>query len=398
MNFWRSMEGLLEAELVSADPGQALQFLNQQNIRLYGIEAKDDLTIRFFFLPADQKKVMAICKKRGFDLKLLNRRGLRFALRQFLDRPVLLAGLLMLLSLTVFLPTRVLFFQVEGNDTIPERRILEAAADCGIGFGASRRAVRSEKMKNALLDALPELKWAGINTAGCTATISVRERSAVAERKPTTGVSSIVASRDGYITSCTVTKGNGLCSVGQVVKQGQMLISGYTDCGLCIQATEAEGEIFAQTSRGLTMVTPSECVQRCEEQGQTRNYSLVIGKKRINFWNNSRISEGTCGRMYEEYYITLPGGFQLPVCLAVETVISWDTESKVLAPEDVQEEMADFARRMVLRQMHSGHILREVRTLVPEDGIFHLQADYICMEMIGRVITEEIGDFNGKIS
>ena len=63
-------------------------------------------------------------------------------------------------------------------------------------------------------------------------------------------------SRDGFIVSATVTRGNFLCRVGQSVKAGQVLISGYTDCGICIQATRAEGEIYAQTSRDFAAVTP----------------------------------------------------------------------------------------------------------------------------------------------
>lgn len=38
-------------------------------------------------------------------------------------------------------------------------------------------------MKNALLSAIPELQWAGVNTYGCRAVISVRERT-LPERKP----------------------------------------------------------------------------------------------------------------------------------------------------------------------------------------------------------------------
>jgi sporulation protein YqfD len=149
--------------------------------------------------------------------------------------------------LTIFLPTRVLFIHVEGNSTVEERRILEAAQECGIRFGASRRQVRSEKMKNRLLEKVPELKWAGVNTSGCTAVISVREQPVQEQRTGYTGISSIVAACDGRITSCTVTKGNGLCAPGQVVQKGQLLISGYLDCGICIRVTGAEGEIFAET-------------------------------------------------------------------------------------------------------------------------------------------------------
>ena len=39
--------------------------------------------------------------------------------------------------------------------------------------------IRSEKVKNSLLQRIPQLQWAGINTDGCVAVISVREKTAI---------------------------------------------------------------------------------------------------------------------------------------------------------------------------------------------------------------------------
>ena len=178
---------------------------------------------------------------------------------------MLMGALAVFLAAAIFLPTRIFFVRVEGNVTTPTRLILDAAGESGIRFGASRRAVRSEKMKTALLSALPHLHGAGGNTSGCVATGSVRQRTEPEVTGQDRAVSSIVASRDGFIVSATVTRGNSLCRVGQSVKAGQVLISGYTDCGICIQATRAEGETCAQTSREFAAVTPAQWTARGEQ-------------------------------------------------------------------------------------------------------------------------------------
>ena len=46
---------------------------------------------------------------------------------------------------------------VEGNSAVASVDIIDAAQNAGLGFGASRRAVRSEKVKNALLASIPDL-------------------------------------------------------------------------------------------------------------------------------------------------------------------------------------------------------------------------------------------------
>lgn len=394
MTFWNSVAGMLEGELTGAEPGKSLQMITDRGIRLYDIRWEGELSVRFCFFRRDRAVIAALCERRGDRFRLNRRRGLYWTGFGLLRRPVLLTGMLLGFFLTLWLPTRVLFLSVEGNQAIPARQILEAAAECGIRFGASRRTVRSERMKNALLGALPELQWAGVNTAGCTAVISVREREPEPQTPQSLSFSHVVALRDGYITSCTATRGNLLCAPGQVVQEGQLLISGFTDCGICIRAEAAEGEIFAQTRREIRAVTPTKAVLRQTEGETKRLYSLILGKKRINLWKDSGIWDATCGRMYEEYYITLPGGFRLPITLAVETITGWETARGDALPGE--RELLDFARSLVSGQMTAGQILWQDAAFASAKGLLTLDARFLCEEMIGRVITEEIGDTNGK--
>lgn len=248
-------------------------------------------------------------------------------------------------------------------------------------------------MKNALLAALPQLQWAGVNTAGCVATISVRERTE-SESVSQTEFSSVVAARDGYILSAVVTRGNALCAPGQTVKAGQVLISPYTDCGICIRATGAEGTVYAQTNRSLTMVTPLEWQEKGAETGTKRKISLIFGKKRINLWKDSGILEGSCGRMYTEYPLTLPGGFVLPVTLCVEEYTT--TELEPVIRTDGEACLTKFALEYLREQMVDGTIENHLETVTALDGLTRLTGEYVCTEMIGKVQQEQIGELHGK--
>jgi len=396
MNLWKSLEGMTEAELTGADPEESLSVINRQNIPLSWVIRVDDLTVRFLCSRKYRGILRSLCEKRGDTLRFVGETGLFYHGKALLRRPVLLCGMVFFLMLTCFLPTRVLFFRVEGNETVPARQILAAAETCGIRFGVSRRTVRSEKMKNALLGAMPALQWAGINTSGCTALISVREREAEPEQPVCAGVGSIAAVRDGFITTCTVTRGRALCSPGQAVKAGQILISGYTDCGITLQVTRAAGEIYAETARSVVAATPIQ-TQVCTAEGsEVRRFGLLLGKKRINFWKGSGISPATCGRMYAEYYITLPGGFSLPVGIWMETLVSREFTPELQPEEELEIRLKDHVRRRVLEDTVAGTILQESWERNRQAGCCSLKGNFLCSEMIGRAITQEIGDIHGK--
>ena len=389
MDFWKSLSGMVEVELTSADPAESLSSINAAGITVYNAQQIGDLTLRFGLRRRDHRTLRSLTKKRGEVLNYSGHQGLYWAAKQMLKRPILLLGCFLILGLTIYLPTHIYFVEVEGNTSLPTRLIIEKAEGCGLGFGAERREVRSEKMKNALLQAIPELQWAGVNTYGCRAVISVRERTVPEKQENAPQVSSIVATRDGVIQQLTVHSGSPACKVGQAVKAGQVLISGYSDLGLCIRATRAQGEVFAQTQRSLSAVLPTERHQRGEILRHAKNYSLIIGKKQINFCKDSGISDSSCDKMYSVEYMTLPGGFALPVALVTEVWTWYDTAPAQISEDTAGQILSDFSGHYLTGIMTAGQIQQRSEILKWEDGICRLRGQYACLEMIGKTRLEE---------
>ena len=396
MGLRRSLGGMVEVELVSADLEKTFQRFNENGIEITNVILRDELTCGFQIQQSSYPALKQLCVSGGEKLYIKRKSGIRMITKQISSRPVLMLGLVTLMMLAIWMPTSVLFVGVDGNLSVPENQILEAAENCGISFGASRREVRSEKMKNALLAELPQLQWAGINTYGCTAQISVRERAVPETTSWKQEITGIAASRDGYILSCTVTRGTGLVQPGNSVKEGQMLISAYTDCGLCIRAEPAEGEVIAQTNRGLTSITPIEYVKTVDTGSVKRKVSLLIRKKRIFLWKDSGIWDTTCGRMYEEYYVTLPGGFQLPVALCVEVYTDREKDSVEMLEEDAVDKLVAFSEHYLSQHMVAGEILSMTHATTSRDGVCRMESNFVCREMIGTRKQEQIGDTNGE--
>lgn len=394
---WKWISGILLVELVSAEIEASLTAINAAQIEIIKIDKLDTLVCKFWIHRKDYAQLDRLCKKRSEGLKIQNVRGIYWWLADLNRRPVLCAVFVFLVTLTLTLPTRVLFIQVEGNKNVSVHNILAAAERCGIKPGSARSAVRSEKMKNALLEELPELSWAGINTKGCVATISVRERSENVEMEEKTVVGNIVAACDGYILSGSVSRGSALFRTGETVTKGQVLISGYTDCGRSIQAESAEGEIIAQTNHEIEAVTPRFYLYKKRLSGTKYKVSLILRKKRIKLWKDSGISGVSCGRMYSENYVTLPGGFQLPIGIGIEAYTLYECEAADAPRQEAEEQLMLFADSYIMKQMIAGKILNRYNTFSESKGTYCLNGNYTCTEMIGRLQPEQIGEIDGKI-
>ena len=384
MNLRHSVSGILQAALTSADLTRSLEQLILAGVELRKIQSVDELTARFWIQRKDKRAADKVMEKRGEDLKIIQEYGLRQTMARIIRRPVLCLGILVLWILTMYLPQRVLFISVEGNEVVPTAEILNAAADCGLRFGTVRKEVRSEQMKNRILAQIPQLQWVGINTLGCTATISVADGNPEPTESPGREPWNLVAVCDGFVLEQTVLKGTALCAPGQAVTKGQVLISGYTDCGLHIRAEAAEGEVYALTQRTLSAQTLEKAWVVSEENRKTTGVSILFGKKRINLWKGSGICPPTCGRMYKEIYITLPGGFALPLGIALE-----ETRFRSLEPHllETSDQMARWMQDYLLAHITAGRILSGQE--IEWQGIF--TGTYICREMISVNQQEQIG-------
>ena len=396
MKFISSLYGVLNIELISAEPEKALEDIMNAGIPISDIHMKSELVFVFRIHQGNFRNVTQILQKRGDQFRIISRYGIYWKLNALLYRPVFVFLVTILLTATAYLPTRVLFIEAEGNALLSGEEILAAAEDCGISFGSSRKYIRSEKVKNQLLSLLPELQWAGINTIGCRAVISVRERAESENSHPERYVSNLVAQQDAYILSATVTEGTPMVRPGDSVVAGQTLVSGYTDHGFSIQATKAVGEIQGLTQRTETAVMPDNYLLAADTESIKYKISLLIRKKRINLWKDSRISDAGCGRMYEEYFVSLPGGFRLPLAVCIDRYVCYATSLQTASESEAHTLLTDFSDTYLISRMIAGQILQKNQQLTMAEGSYQLMSSYICSEMIGREQREQTGDHHGK--
>ena len=384
--------GLVVVEIVSADMESTFDAIMEKGISVYSVSKTDELTASFEINRGELTTLLALANRRGESVNVVEKDGIFWYGKRLLSRPVLIFGAVFLMLLTVFLPGRIFFVEVEGNSAVPPERIIESARECGLSFFADRKQLRNEIVKNKIINDIPEIEWVGVNTRGCVAYIGVRERSGILANTDNTPCS-IVAGRDGVISSISVSYGTRKCEVGDAVSKDQLLISGYTDCGNVLLSGRAEGEVFAFTSRELIAISPGwHFIKNPTTESVTR-YSIRIGKKRINLWKGSGISPLTCDRMYEEYWITLPGGFTLPVCLIRERFIPYEQELETA--NESAETAASAMEGYLLKHIPGGRILNQNIEQIAADDVSLVKGIYGCIEMIGRQKSDKIGEDYG---
>lgn len=390
--------GAVELRLVCADPQAPLNFLLKKGVQLKDVRWLDELTVELTVPGSARKSIQLATQKFQCDIAVKKILGLHAYGQKALKRAFLLLGLLFFLILSVYVQNHILFIEVTGNSAVADREIIANAEACGLIFGASRKDIRSEQVKNMLLEKTPQLQWVGINTAGCVATISVRERTETEgtfDRDMTPA--SIIASMNGTVCAVTASKGTILCQVGQQVTAGQTLISGMNTCGEIMLMTRAQGEVMANTEREMTIKTIPPTAARGHLQRSEQRFSVIFGKNIIKFFKDSGILDTSCVKINRKYDLQLPKGFVLPVSLCVEHIMLYRS-NEIKDDEDDDQWLLQQGRQYIASQMIAGQIIDTVSERYTDQFVTAYTVKFFCREMIGQIKKEELFYVYGKNS
>ena len=95
------LKALVTLEITGADIPGTLRAMTDGRVTILAAVPKGELTAQVTVPRQDYGKCRRLAERRGDRVSLKNRRGLYWTLRRFLDRPVLLAGMVLILSLAL---------------------------------------------------------------------------------------------------------------------------------------------------------------------------------------------------------------------------------------------------------------------------------------------------------
>lgn len=386
---FRYLFGYVVVQLCGASVHSTLNLLSKRRIPFWNTEWVDELTVCICICEKDLSGMQECCEKSMCDWRCIEKTGARYSLHGLQKRPVLVGGLIFGVLLSAILPMFVLFYQVSGNQTVPQEQILRELRSVNVGFGTFGPNIHPQWIKDHLLQTIPQLQWITVVQNGCRAQVIVRERKRIPETEDRKAVSHIVASRGGIITSQSVLAGQAMQNVGDTVTKGQLLVSGFVDLDRTVLLQHANAEIYARTWYENTIATPERYISKVGEGKTQHCVWLRFGEKRIKLYGNSGIYHGSCDKMINNMTVTMPGGLELPICLEIQSFHSQKCLEETVSAEQVQTDLGDFLRRQLLDRMIAGEIVHQDIKLTQVGGCYQLHAVTECHEMIARSVDAE---------
>jgi len=215
--------GFISLYLKGNNPERIINLALARGIFIWDIKKQDE-GIQLKVRTSGFEAFKTIINDNHFEMEVVKKQGLPFY-KTVMKRRLGLIGGAMLFTFTLYLMSSFVWFvDVSGNNKVERSKILMTSARHGIYPGAAKWNFSRTEVEEAMLRDLSEIAYIQCDIRGVKADIKVVEK--ILPDGEISGPCHLVAARDGVVEEIMVLDGQSHVKTGDVVAQGDILISG----------------------------------------------------------------------------------------------------------------------------------------------------------------------------
>ena len=325
-----------------------------------------------------------ILSENGSDAKIVKNNGYIEIFSGLKGRLGLLIGFIFLLFALYFSSKIIWKIDISGNTNISDEEIINELAKSGLTLGTYIPNIDYATLHNKVLLSCDKLSWISVNITGNIASVVVKENVNIKpEKEPQ--YSNVIASSDGYIAEIKVINGEKVVSVGDVVKKGDILISGVIDSqSEGIRYEHASGEIYAYVNKTIKIEIPYESVKKVYTGKKYTEKSYKLYNFPIKFSSKYRNQSILYDKIIKKESLSLLGISDLPIEVISTTYYEYIEEPIVLSTQEaVDKAFVELRNSIDVILKNAELVSKKVETSYDENG-FYIQCQLYCIENIAK--------------
>lgn len=195
------------------------------------------------------KSLRDIVRRVGCRVYIVEKKGFPFLLEKLKKRKMLGLGFIIFMVLIFFLTSFIWNIEVQGNEKIKDEDIINFLEETGVSKGKYKSEVDTGKLRSNILDRFQNLSFVNVEFKGTKLLIEVKEQDLPPKEIDKDTPCNIVAKKKGIVEKIVAKNGKAIVNKGEIVKEGQLLITGIIEDELLEDniVVHSEGEVLART-------------------------------------------------------------------------------------------------------------------------------------------------------
>lgn len=366
---------------------EAFDFMYRETIP-FRREMIGGCSVSFTVRLGDAKKLACFADRSEFEICFCDAGGFPVALHFLKKRPILPLGVLLCAIWLLYSQNLVWDIEITGNSKTSESTITEQLETLGFGVGTYYPSVNFNQLHADYAASQNDISWLSVYMNGTVAEIQVRELWEDEREVHDSGVyANIVAAADGIVREVNVFEGQAAVRAGDLVREGQVLISGIVekkDGG--VRYEYAAGEVICETASPIHVEVSCEREEKQYTDREKVRKSIKFFKKTINFFINGGIEYATYDKIDMMEQVCPFGLKELPVWIMTEVYREYENVvCEIPADQAADEAMAQLTQRIREETDGAELVSKTIETKL-EDGVYNID----CLLYLNRDIGTTI--------
>lgn len=214
------------------EKGAAVRFINlcnHHNIYMWNIKNENE-GYTFNIFVKDYFRLNDIAYKSNTYPRIIYKRGLCFVINTMIKQKTFLPFFSGFIISIYILSSVVWNIYISGNMRHSCEELSEYISECNINRGTPLRKLNLDMLEKNIRNRFPDIGWVSASLEGTNIYVKVLENDSMEKATPDEAYfSHIIASSDGIIDSIVTRSGTPLVKPGDIVKKGDILISGIVE-------------------------------------------------------------------------------------------------------------------------------------------------------------------------
>lgn len=333
----------------------------------------------------DFKRLKNVAKKTKSKISIEGKYGIPFLLHRYRKRKNFFILCSIILISLVAMSRFVWNIEIEGLQTIPKEEFMQELNDYGLKIGTRKSLIDSNSIINKMRLTRDDISWMGIDIKGTNIIIKIKEKEKAPIVINKSDYCNIVSNKTGLITKINVQDGTKAVEIGDMVKEGDVLVLGLLEGKFSGETryvhaiADVEAKVWYSKKEKFYY---NQDIRK--ETGQIENkYSIKFNNFKINFTKTLSKFQNYDTICKSKKILLFPN-FYLPIEIVKKTNIEYKKISKTFT----EEELIEIATEKLEIEIEAE--IENKDNIINKQINVDKQEEYVEVEIIYEVI-EKIG-------
>ncbi|PKG21782.1 sporulation protein YqfD [Niallia nealsonii] len=377
--------------------GKGLErFLNQllrNNILIWNVKKHGPKSITFQMSLRKVKRFRHLVRGSGCKIEFQRRAGAPFLYKRMLKNSGFLAGIFLFIGLVFVLSNMVWGIEIKGANPATEYKIRKQLDKMDIKIGKLQFFTKElDVIQEELTNSINAITWVGVELKGTTYHFQVVEKNEPKQVQKTSA-QNLVATKTATVVDYFVEEGEKVFTVNQVVKKGQLLVSGTIGKEENTKIVSAKGKVWGETWFTSKVTVPINTTFQVFNGNEKQKHYLSVGKVNVPIWGFGKMEYKNYVVEENKQYVKFLK-WELPITIVNKTYREKEEVTRTYSKKEAIKKGKEMARKDVLNKIGEDGKIKEEKVLHQsiKNGKVILNIDFTTIENIAKVQPITQGD------